>query len=284
MIWIGDFPLRETPGYMQTKVVGIDCATQDTKIGVAYGDFSDGQLAVVEAFACAKEKSAAEAISNWLQERREPVLLAIDAPLGWPQSLARVLTNHRAGEELKVEADDMFRRATDHFVKQKTRKAPLEVGADRIARTAHAALCLLAHLREELDIDIPLAWEWPLVAKVSAIEVYPAGTLVAHALRSTGYKRPFQEVRRNEIVRKLSDIAYIPFDISRKLLASGDALDAAICLLAAKDFLSGEAMRPPDQARAEAEGWIWVRETGRRLRKGERAKAKPRKRSRAAAD
>ncbi|HKZ03328.1 MAG TPA: DUF429 domain-containing protein [Pyrinomonadaceae bacterium] len=269
---------------MQTKVVGIDCATQDTKIGVAYGVFSDGQLAVAEAFACTKEKSAAEAISNWLRERTEPVLLAIDAPLGWPQSLARVLTNHRAGEELKVEANDMFRRATDHFVKQKTRKAPLEVGADRIARTAHAALCLLRDLRQELKTEIPLAWQWPLVSKVSAIEVYPAATLVAHALRSSGYKRPFQQVRRNEIIGKLSDIAYIPFDISRKLLASGDALDAAICLLAAKDFLSGEAMPPPDQARGKAEGWIWVRETGPGSRKGQKPKAKPSKRSRRAAD
>jgi RNase H-fold protein (predicted Holliday junction resolvase) len=267
---------------MQTRLVGIDCATQDTKIGVAYGDFSDGQLAVLEAFACTKEKTAAEAISNWLQERREPVLLAIDAPLGWPQSLSRVLTNHRAGEELKAEANDMFRRATDHFVKQKTRKAPLEVGADRIARTAHAALCLLRDLRHELKAEIPLAWEWPLVSKVSAIEVYPAATLVAHSLRSTGYKKPLHEVKRNEIIRKLSDIAYIPFDISRKLLASGDALDAAICLLAAKDFLSGEAMRPTDQARAEAEGWIWVREIRRDSHKGKKAQAKPRKRSRMA--
>jgi len=269
---------------MQTKVIGIDCATQDTKIGVAYGDFSDGQLAVVEAFACTKGESAAEAISNWLRDRREPVLLAIDAPLGWPQSLARALTNHRAGGELKVDADDMFRRATDHFVKRKTRKAPLEVGADRIARTAHVALCLLRDLRQELKTEIPLAWEWPLVSKVSAIEVYPAATLVAHALRSTGYKRLRQEVRRNEIIRKLGDIAYIPFDISRKLLASGDALDATICLLAAKDFLSGDAMPPPDQARAKTEGWIWVRETGRGSRKGKKEPTQSRNLSQRAAD
>jgi predicted RNase H-like nuclease len=78
---------------MRTRLVGIDCATQDTKVGVAYGDFSDGQLAVVEAFACTKEKTAAEAISNWLQELKGPVLLAIDAPLGWPQPLSRVLAN-----------------------------------------------------------------------------------------------------------------------------------------------------------------------------------------------
>jgi hypothetical protein len=44
------------------------------------------------------------------------------------------------------------------------------------------------------------------------------------------------------MIRNLSDIAYIPFDLSRKLAASGDALDAAICLLGAKDVLSGEAM------------------------------------------
>lgn len=247
---------------MRTRIVGIDCATQDTKIGVSYGDFSDGHLAIVEAFACAKKKTAAEAISSWLRERSEPALLAIDAPLGWPQSLSRELVNHRAGEELRAEPNQMFRRATDRFIKQKTRKTPLDVGANRIARAAHAALGLLRDLRCELDDEIPLAWEWPPAPKVSVIEVYPPATLSAHGLPSSRYKSPPYEVRRNEMVRKLSDIAYIPFDVSRKLLASGAVLDAAVCLLAARDFLSGEAMPPADRAFAEIEGWIWVRQLG----------------------
>ncbi len=110
---------------MEIRLIGIDCATEDAKIGVAFGKFYNDSLTVTEAFACTKEKSAANQISNWLQNGEETTLLALDAPLGWPQPLSRVLATHRAGEELQADAHDMFRRATDIFIKQKTRKTPL---------------------------------------------------------------------------------------------------------------------------------------------------------------
>ena len=37
------------------------------------------------------------------------------------------------------------------------------------------------------------------------------------------------------------------------------ALDAGFCILAAVDFLRGDAMEPEDQQKAWKEGWIWVR-------------------------
>lgn len=37
-----------------------------------------------------------------------------------------------------------------------------------------------------------------------------------------------------------------------------DALDAVVCLLAAKYLLEGRAVGPADQALAEGEGWIWA--------------------------
>jgi len=40
---------------------------------------------------------------------------------------------------------------------------------------------------------------------------------------------------------------------------SADALDAAVCLLAARDFLMGEAMAPENESLARLEGWIWAR-------------------------
>jgi hypothetical protein len=43
------------------------------------------------------------------------------------------------------------------------------------------------------------------------------------------------------------------------LQESDDVLDAVICLLAAQDFLLGDALPPLDQALAEREGWIWAR-------------------------
>ena len=143
---------------MQIRIVGIDCATKDAKIGVAFGEFKNETLTVLEAFVCTKEKSAANQVSKWLKKGKKPALLAIDAPLGWPLTLSRVLATHRAGEELRADGHDMFRRATDIFIKQKTGKTPLDVGADRIARTAHAALCLLRDISVKLDLErLPLA-------------------------------------------------------------------------------------------------------------------------------
>jgi hypothetical protein len=84
--------------------------------------------------------------------------------------LVNSLANHRAGAELGVKAHDLFRRATDRFIRQHFGKQSLDVGADRIARTAHSALVLLGILRRRLGEPIPLAWD-PNIREVSAIEV-----------------------------------------------------------------------------------------------------------------
>lgn len=78
----------------------------------------------------------------------------------------------------------------------------LDVGADRIARTATAALSLLAQIRVLTKQAIPLAWS-PEIAKHSAIEVYPAGTLTAYGLPNGGYKDKSAEHRRvrEQIIR-----------------------------------------------------------------------------------
>ena len=46
---------------------------------------------------------------------------------------------------------------------------------------------------------------------------------------------------------------------------SADALDAGLCVLAALDFLWGNAMEPEDQQKARKEGWIWVRKRVERV-------------------
>ena len=40
--------------------------------------------------------------------------------------------------------------------------------------------------------------------------------------------------------------------------ALADALDAAVCVLAGRDFIRGHALSPPDLDEAKREGWIWV--------------------------
>jgi hypothetical protein len=42
------------------------------------------------------------------------------------------------------------------------------------------------------------------------------------------------------------------------LTKSKDAVDAAVCALAAADFLLGRAIAPIDHETALLEGWIWA--------------------------
>jgi hypothetical protein len=185
-------------------------------------------------------------------------LVAIDAPLGWPSRLADALRAHAAGEALDGEANQVFRRTTDAAVYKLVRKQTLDVGADRIARTALAALGALSELRKQSACAIPLAWAPDYSEHAAVIEVYPAGTLKARGLTCTGYKRHNDVAVRQTIADALAD--ELP---QLRTIAAGndDAFDACLCLLAAKDFLCGRAVAPTpaELAVASREGWIWVR-------------------------
>jgi predicted RNase H-like nuclease len=248
---------------MKIRLIGVDCATDDARVGLALGSLEGARVNVERAVLCTRKDSALATIASWLSPAEEPTLLAIDAPLGWPAPLARALIEHRAGQAIDVLPNDMFRRATDRFIQRELRKTPLDVGADRIARTAHAALRLLGELRGRMNLPIPLAWSPTLSAPLAAIEVYPAATLTSHGFQASGYKAANHTAERDGIIDSLRKVMGLPLDVS-VMQASADALDAAVCLLAAADFLRGEAMPPEDQAIAEREGWIWVRAPKRR--------------------
>lgn len=239
------------------RIVGVDCATQDAKIGIALGRLSGGVLELVDAGLCSRERSAATLIMNWLQGD-EASVIAIDAPLGWPKPLAEALIGHLAGATIEFNSNDMFRRTTDMIIHREHKKIPLDVGADRIARTAHAALCLLGSLRQQLGQRIPLAWQPSDASVLTAIEVYPAATLTAHRIRAKGYKQPEQLSQRHEIVEALSAKMRVHEGVT-DLTANADLLDAAVCVLAGADFLSGCALPPENLPLAQREGWIWTR-------------------------
>jgi hypothetical protein len=59
--------------------------------------------------------SAAITVCDWIRSADGPVLLAIDAPLGWPAAMGPTLSTHSAGDEITVAPNTMFRRATDRF-------------------------------------------------------------------------------------------------------------------------------------------------------------------------
>jgi predicted RNase H-like nuclease len=242
---------------MKTTFVGVDCATDPKKTGLALASVHDFQIQVHEV-TTGKTKSPVSIIHDWIMDS-EQVLLALDAPLGWPAALGEGLAQHQTGETLEAPADRLFRRETDRFVKQLTGKQPLDVGADRIARTAHAALALLAELRTLTSCPIPLAWKPNLSDRVQVIEVYPAGTLSALGLPSSGYKKSSDRSVREAILKAIEEYVDLSCISAEQLLEDDDLLDAVVCVIAGADFLIGESVPPHDQELAAKEGWIWVR-------------------------
>lgn len=239
------------------NIIGIDCATDPQRVGIALARHEAGRCAVAAVELGTSHDVLVERIGGWLLSDRSAGLLALDAPLGWPAPLGPALATHAAGQPVDEPPDRLFRTETDRFVRSRIGKRPLEVGADRIARTAHAALGLLADAREQTGAPIPLAWT-PRLERFAAIEVYPAATLTAHGLRASGYKSPGDEARRAEILRGLGERLEIPSDLRELPTSNADALDAIVCVLAASDFAKGRAAAPSDPEQARREGWIWV--------------------------
>jgi predicted nuclease with RNAse H fold len=226
-------------------LLGIDCATNPKKTGLALGELRGEVVHILRCSTGASDKAPAAIAVNWLDEYEE-ALIALDAPLGWPQKLGVCLSTHRAGLLVQAEANQLFRRMTDVAIKDRLGKQPLEVGANLIARTAVAALMLLDQIRRSTGRHIPLAWAPKETERWRAIEVYPAATRI-------GYGAPDIGGSLEGLEESLDCSAVLP-----ALARSKDAVDAAVCALAAADFLSGRAAPPQDHDMASVEGWIWA--------------------------
>ncbi len=240
---------------MITTIIGIDCATDAKNTGLARASFHGDNLAVLEAECGETQSDLLKLLTRWV-ETEDRVLLALDAPLGWPEALGRALIGHSAGALIEEAPDQLFRRLTDRAITERCKKRPLDVGADRIARTAHAALKLLGDLRRSIQQPVPLAWSADFPQRVAAIEVYPAATLTARRIRCSLYKKQEHLDVRQDIVDQLSRHLHFSIDTSR-LVRDADILDAVVCVLAGSDFLREDVLRPGDERRARREGWIW---------------------------
>lgn len=241
-------------------VIGIDCATNLRKVGAAFSLIVPGERPTIENLAEVSIPRIASRLEQALSAGHR-ALLALDSPLGWPAALGPALTVHRAGRRIPIAADLLFRRATDQWVTSVTGQRPLDIGADKIARTAHATLELLNEVRELTGTQLPMAWRSDFSEKAACIEVYPAATLKACGLPTTGYKGKDQAAReqREHIVDNLEPLLDVSTNCRASLVANDHALDAAVCVLAASDFLTGLARPPENEALAHQEGWIWVR-------------------------
>ncbi len=240
------------------SIIGIDCATQPEKMGLARAMRAASGYRVTELTVGDRDRHPVEIVLDWIGTEHS-ALLALDAPLGWPASLGRELARHSAGHPIMVPGELLFRRLTDRVVTERIGKMPLEVGADRIARTAHAALLFLDHVAKGLREAIPLAWATPFHSRVAAIEVYPAATLIARGGSVRGYKKAEAYEERARLADVLS--ASCDCDAVRDVaIGSEHCLDALACVVAGIDFIEGQCVAPQQQDVAEREGWIWFRE------------------------
>lgn len=246
---------------MSQLIIGVDCATKPSRTGLARAEHGHGGWKVTDLRVCDGDQHPVELVVDWLQDS-ESALLALDAPLGWPAGLGRALGRHSAGEPVMVPGHLLFRRLTDRVVAEQTGKTPLDVGADRIARTAHSALLFLDHVRMATAEPIPLAWDIPLQARVEAIEVYPAATMLVRGGSLRGYKKPKAESARTALLEILTPVCDFE-GVKEAAVENHDCLDALACVVAGIDFLEGKAVGPKEPDIARREGWIWFREPGR---------------------
>lgn len=243
-------------------VVGVDHAAPANGRGFAKGRLAmEGdtlKLHIEEAQAGIREYESIRLIKEWVGD--DDALISIDAPLGWPQPLGQGLSSHVAGEPLTENPDTLFKRETDVVVAKKIGQKGFEVGANLIARTAHSALEFLQQLRERLGKQIPLSWTPGHVSGVAAIEAYPAATLKGRGIVNSKYKngKGFCQNREN-IVGKIENIAKVCTVAKNNIYVDHDALDAALCLVAALDFARGDVIKPENWDKAKKESWIWVR-------------------------
>ncbi|MCR6625397.1 DUF429 domain-containing protein [Pseudoxanthomonas japonensis] len=228
------------------NVVGIDWATQPRKVGLALGLFCDKRLVLRDAMLGSGRNKSVDVIRGWIKGASQ-TLICIDAPLGWPLPLRMALMSHSAGKPLRGDSYDLFMRATDRRVWRDLEKRPLEVGADRIARTAKSALDFLEELAVGAGRSVEIAWHPARWDGIRAIEVYPAATCAAWRINQKSIESVSQHCSFG--------------NVNADVLQNPHVTDAILCAIAGSNFLCGLAAAPSagiEKEKALQEGWIWA--------------------------
>ena len=291
------------------QIIGIDCAAQPGDFGLALGLVRGRTVEIVDVRKGEGSDNCfdplVKRVRHWIYgdnaDRPKATLLALDAPLGWPIQLKRALRTHSAGAPLGRPSvaggkdpnpgNHLFRRHTDRFIAEKFRGAPLDIGADRIARVARSALELLGRLGDDSKgrrLAVPLLWDPRDLAGLGAIEVYPRLTLLHAQPRGEDelhYKSAEDaEENRRKIVEEVLP-AQLTFNgdhlrLKRPKVGAPDydhdRIDAVLCVLEGLHFLLAKSVGPehpnaaawlaeetgtPTAASVDdiktSEGWIW---------------------------
>lgn len=218
----------------RVRTLGIDLASQPKSTGACLVDWApDGAVAtiatgVLDDAALVRLAAGADVV-------------AIDAPLGWPDGFVAAVTAYHAGRPWPgADLLALRYRLTDRAVASKTGVRPLSVSTDLIGVCAFRAARLRALL----------------VAPVA--EVYPAGALRVWGLPATGYKGPRGGAVREAIVAGIARrCPWLVMDTAALCRRDHD-LDALLSALVGRAVATGRTHPPPPEA-AEVvtrEGWI----------------------------
>lgn len=196
-------------------------------------------------------------------------VLALDAPLGWPDAFVAAVAAHHGfrGWPPGADREDLRHRATDrHVTGRALGVRPLSVSSDLIGVVAMRAAFLLDELGARRGR--PLARD----GSDGVVEVYPAAALRAWGLlapRGERYKGgragdPGPRAVRRRILGALGGALAGRVELDGGLVEAAEAsdhvLDAAVSALVGLESLAGRTEGPPPGlvARAAREGWIHV--------------------------
>ena len=251
-------------------LIGVDCAAKPENMGLAWAEFDGKSCRLLDVKKGTKRLDPVSQLCEWISDD-SPTLIALDAPLGWPEGFGNKLADHQAGHSInRACLETFFNRQTDRIVYKYVNKCkgnkPFEIGADKIARASFVALEILKKVRQNKKSktqDVSMAWT-PDVQGVQAIEVYPAATLKMYGYPNTRYKGTNDKGEREKITKKLNRHFKPRIKQFHRewMLNIPHVLDAVVCVLAGLDFLKDEAREPESDlelAKAKKEGWIWFR-------------------------
>ena len=186
---------------------------------------------------------------------------------GWQALLRDVATFSKEGrpfpngEELVAYASQNADLLRDRQPLRKTEQAWAKQGLSNVRSTLFnenrggapftvACLTLLA------KVEGPV-WPWDYANRGLLAEAFPACQLLQWTLRHSGYASSYPCPEREAILEQISKRISMPEDLREHCRYSADALDAVLCLFAAKAAFEGLAT-VGDAAAAEGEGWIAV--------------------------
>jgi hypothetical protein len=239
---------------------------------VEWGDVSPRWLGSPASFSMAELKEKwgihdlvsrawSEAPSDLLSHRE--VVLAIDAPLGFPIAFVDLLARKPiALVSPKKEIDNpLAYRETDRHIHSKFGKKPLSATFDRIGNTATVAMVHTRRLSEMQQLRVP-PFEERAKGIATAIEVYPA---LLKENRPRGASKLNPATRRKEPVRILENVRHL---MPNQIKDGTHQSDACLCALLALAYgydgriKSLPRLQGPTTASSavQYEGWIFYQD------------------------